>query len=334
MKEIYQNIFLETITYPDRHMSPRNLMVVKTPGRSLMVDTACPTEHDWKALDGMLKKLEIDYDKLDIFVTHDHPDHSGLVPELCDRGARVFMSPVERITRADLLHCYLVDRNARVANFRTVGVTPEKTPEVYQTMMEYTDRLYQANGGQRDFPYHPIRPGDVLRYGEYRFRVISLKGHTIGQCGLYEPEHELLFCGDQIMTTIVPIVGSQQKDWGLLKCYLNSLAELKDKYSHCRFLPCHYGPIRDVSAEVERIARGYMEKCSIMRGVLEESGELMTTRDVGVLSYGRSMGPPDFNHFVSCTQIWAKTFSCLEYMYGECMIRRSERDGIVYWQRK
>ena len=81
-----------------------------------------------------------------------------------------------------------------------------------------------------------------------------------------------------------------------------------------------------------RIIFGYMEKCEIMKHVLEEAGTALTTRDIGVRTYGRSQGPPDYAHFASCTQIWAKTFSCMEYMMGEGFIERSERDGIIYWK--
>ena len=84
--------------------------------------------------------------------------------------------------------------------------------------------------------------------------------------------------------------------------------------------------------EVNRIIYGYLEKCEIMKHVLEEAGTALTTRDIGVRTYGRSQGPPDYAHFASCTQIWAKTFSCMEYMMGEGFIERSERDGIIYWK--
>ena len=97
-------------------------------------------------------------------------------------------------------------------------------------------------------------------------------------------------------------------------------------------LPCHYDPIDDVGKEADRIIRGYMDKCTIMMQVLKESIEPLTTRDVGVRAYGRSEGPPDYAHFVSCTQIWAKTFSCLEYLYGEGFVKRTEKEGILYWE--
>lgn len=45
-QEIYHNLFQETISYSDRHMSPRNLYLIRQPGRSLMVDTSFRFEQD------------------------------------------------------------------------------------------------------------------------------------------------------------------------------------------------------------------------------------------------------------------------------------------------
>ncbi len=334
MEQIFENIFQETIIYPDRHMSPRNLYIVYGPERSLMVDTSFRFERDWEIVRHMIEGLGIPYEALDVFITHDHPDHSGLAPDLMELGARVYMNPEETRERYDLLHSYLADEESRIANLRTVGVTKEDTPEVYDTFMEYTSRAYTEHREARNIVFTPVHPGTVMEYGQYRFQVVSLKGHTFGQCGLYDQSHRLLFCGDQIMTTIVPIVGSQQKDLGLLKCYMESLGLLMKQFKDCHILPCHYGRLENMEQEANRIILGYLDKCEIMRGVLTENGGEMTTRDVGVRAYGRSQGPPDYEHFASCTQIWAKTFSCLEFLYGEGFVERSEREGIIYWKKK
>ena len=80
---------------------------------------------------------------------------------------------------------------------------------VYDTFMEYTTKAYASEKSPLELSFIPIHPGDILSYGGYHFEVKLLKGHTFGQCGLYEPEKKLMFMGDQLMTTIVPIVGTQ-----------------------------------------------------------------------------------------------------------------------------
>ena len=52
-----------------------------------------------------------------------------------------------------------------------------------------------------------------------------------------------MFVGDQLMTTIVPIVGTQETDLGMLKCYLDSLGDLK-LITKTLFSALHYGEIR------------------------------------------------------------------------------------------
>ena len=58
MREIKKNIFLETIPYENRHMSPRNLYIIRGEDRSLMVDTSNNTERDWNILKGRPMPLE------------------------------------------------------------------------------------------------------------------------------------------------------------------------------------------------------------------------------------------------------------------------------------
>lgn len=332
MEEVYKNIYEHTIRYPGQKYVPRNILIVKQPVRSLMVDTSVDSLQDREGIDNILKELEIDCQELDIFITHDHPDHSGLVPYYASKGARIFMNPDETKKRADLRHCYLSDEQTRMSSLRTVGVTPEYTPEVFQAIMEYTDRTYQQMGETIDFDFFPTPPGTVLHYGDFHFQVIPLRGHTNGQCGLFDAEHRVFFCGDQIMTDIVPIVCTQYKNWGMLRSYFSSLEQLKHQYSDCLFLSAHGGRIKDIGREVDRVIMSYIDKCSIMRQVLSEDGGFLTTRDVGVRAYGRSQGPPDYKHFMSCTQIWVKTFSCLEYLYGEGFLERKEEERILYWR--
>ncbi len=333
MQEIFPNIFLEIISYEDRHISPRNLYVIRdVAGRSLMIDTSFRMQRDWDIVQKMIEDLGIEYSSLDVFITHNHPDHTGLNPLLQEKGARVFMNPAEIKVRADLMHSYLCNQETRITNLRRMGITEDGTPEVYHAFMHYTDQAFRERRESVGFDFLPIEPGEMVRYGGYSFEVVLLAGHTVGQCGLYEKDHKILFCGDQIMSDIVPIVTTQQKDLELLRTYIDALDMMLRRFGDCHVLPAHYDINIDLLKEVNRVVIGYMDKSSIMLDVLKQNGEWMTTRDVGVRTYGRSQGPPGYKRFVSCTQIWAKTFTCLEFMYSEGFVDRAEYDDIIYWK--
>lgn len=70
------------------------------------------------------------------------------------------MNPDETKKRADLRHCYLADEATRIASLRTVGVTEEYTPELFGTIMEYTDRTYESIGKTEDFDFVPTAAGN------------------------------------------------------------------------------------------------------------------------------------------------------------------------------
>ena len=67
--------------------------------------------------------------------------------------------------------------------------------------------------------YKPIALGVVLHYGDYTFETIDLKGHTFGQLGLFDKEHKIFFCADQVIDGIVPIVATTYPDEHLLRDY-------------------------------------------------------------------------------------------------------------------
>lgn len=107
-----------------------------------------------------------------------------------------------------------------------VGVTKERTPDAWQEIKAGADQLARDNNVNFDFPFTPIAPGDRLSYGGYDFEVISLAGHTSGQCGLVERNAKLFFCADQVILGLVPIVITSGKDQHLLTEYFASLREL------------------------------------------------------------------------------------------------------------
>lgn len=104
MKTLAPNLYKVTLTNKAMRTSSRNLYMIKSDDRSLMIDTSWKVPECLNDMENALKELSIDYKDLDIFVTHNHADHSGYVSYFTDRGARAFMNPVEITEASDRYH--------------------------------------------------------------------------------------------------------------------------------------------------------------------------------------------------------------------------------------
>ena len=216
-------------------------------GRSLMVDAGFRNRDCLRVMEGVLEELGIRYDQLDIFLTHKHHDHCGLASVYAERGARLFLNRLEDRHCYDCLY-YSHSHGAAEDQpqvLRSVGVTPQDTPEVWEMFMEINRRAEGEKGWEFDIPgfyYTPASAGDVFCYGNYRFEAVELSGHTYGQLGLYDADKKVLFIADQVINGIVPIVGTSYPDEGLLARYFKSLEYIKHHYTDCLVLPAHDHP--------------------------------------------------------------------------------------------
>jgi glyoxylase-like metal-dependent hydrolase (beta-lactamase superfamily II) len=332
MKEIFPNIFCKIIEFEDKHALPRNLYIIKGGERSLMIDTTYRYKHAWNELNQMIQDLDIDYKKLDLFITHNHPDHVGYVYELQQLGVKVYMNPEEAELKTDILQCYLSKDSKEYVNLHTMGVTKERYPEDYDTIVMNLSRKLVEREEPYTFECVPVHPGDTLNYGEYSFKVVNLAGHTIGQCGLYDERNRILFSGDQLVSDTIPIEMSQKRNLHLLKIFFQSMEEISCLYKDCTVLPCHNSIILDPSVEAKRITESYLAQCNATYNVLKESQDWMVTRDIGVKVFGGKYYAKDYNKVTFCTHIWSKTFACLEYMYEMGTVARKEIDNIIYWK--
>jgi glyoxylase-like metal-dependent hydrolase (beta-lactamase superfamily II) len=82
MNEILPNLYCIKVPLPQNPLGFINSYVIKAKGRSLIIDTGMNQKECEDALHYGLNELGIDLKKADIFITHFHEDHIGLVPSL------------------------------------------------------------------------------------------------------------------------------------------------------------------------------------------------------------------------------------------------------------
>ena len=304
--------------------------------RSLMIDTGFGNEECYRRLKKGMEELGISCEQLDIFITHRHHDHSGLAGVFAKEGARIWMNPKEDHHAYD---CIIQKRGPESIQeqelvLQRVGITRRLEPGLWSKYKEVNQRVQQGRDWYflaPDFPYVPVHQGDQFCYGSYVFEAVELKGHTFGQTGLLDREHKILFCADQVIDGIIPIVPTSYPDEGLLKGYFQSLQWIKENLEDYLLLPAHKEPITQVRRVIDRIVFSYVDKVELMKRLISCSRRKMTTKEVAYLAYGIQDDMEDDPDFISHKMMITKTFSCLEYLYGEDFVVREEKDGTFYW---
>jgi len=334
MEELLKNIYIDQVELKVKDPPYLNICIVKGKDRSLLIDAGVgenlsPEYRDRVVTD--LRELKIDWKDLDCLITHSHLDHIGLVPFLRKKGVRIFMNPDEIPYASELIYYRAARESWRKELFESVGLSERKTPEAYDILWGYAERLCGQYDGVWEFPFEEIHPGDTLDYGGYDWKVVPLKGHTFGQVGLWDEKQKVIFCADHVMKNIAPIVSCTGGYRPYLEDYLNTMKQVKHTYAGCLFIPGHGPAFRDADQEADRIIYSYLSKCSLMYDTLRKAAEPMCIRDIGVVTYGREGHLPDYEKFHSCLLIWGKTYACLEYMKGRGLVKSEPDDGAEMW---
>lgn len=339
MKEILPGIYKVLLQTDRGNTTEINIFIIpgKKGERSLMIDAGFRDQNCLEKMEHVLEELHISYEDLDVFLTHKHHDHSGLASIYADRGATIYMNPQEERHHYDCLFysSQKTDPKEQDKVLHSVGVTPEKTPQIWEMFEQVRKEVENHSGWAfevRDFPYKSVSEGEKLHYGDYTFETIGLRGHTYGQLGLYDKEHKIFFCADQVINGIVPIVATTYPDEELLKSYFASLARFRKEFKDCLLLPAHNKEISDSKKVIDRIVFSYLDRVELMHNILEYGRKPMTIYQIATIAYGMPEVPKDTAEFIKLKMIMSKSFSCLEYLRGEDFAVREEKNGTFYWR--
>lgn len=350
MKEILPGIFevqLES-TSPDTSVINIYLIPGGKNDRVLMIDAGYRSRKNKEVMTRELADAGIPFDKLDVFLTHKHHDHTGLANFYADRNAVIYMNPKENIHPYDCLYFNNTPEamQEQVEVLKTVGVTKERTPVLWERYMEMNREIQKETldnmfNELTAYPYQPLEPGQVFPYGEYTFKTVLLKGHTYGQMGLYDEEHKIIFSADQMINGIVPIVGTSYLNDGLLEAYLKSVEEFPRRFQGYTVYPSHMEPFSNLEEISARILRSYQKKIAKAYDFIKEHPHKtdligMTVQEIAFLSYGLE-GDYGWDSMYQTKMIITKTFSTLEYLRTQGKVRIVDAvlpkdEGIIFWR--
>jgi len=243
MIEVAQNIYCFPVPLPGSPLKELNCYIVKGGGRNLMVDVGFNTKEGYAAVTAAFEELDISLAETDIFLTHLHADHTGLVESLKTGCGRIYIS--ERDSKR-------VERNFD-DNYWIEGLKIQDHmgfPDA--ETLDYKDHPAYRSGVLTPTDFYYVAEGFTVSIGGYDFAVIDLKGHTPGQIGLYDKEKSVLFCGDHILNKITPNINLWDFETDYLGVFLQNLRKVRD-LNIKTLLSAHRALIPDVNARIDML---------------------------------------------------------------------------------
>jgi glyoxylase-like metal-dependent hydrolase (beta-lactamase superfamily II) len=258
-EELYPGLYRIKIPLPNSPLKYLNSYIIKDDSKNLVIDTGLNRDVCKEAMLGGLSELGFDPDAIDIFITHLHADHFGLVRQIATEKSTIYFN------RPD---------SELIENWQG-----------FEPMIRYGGRngfpeealkeaLHQHPGYKYGTGWMPemslINDGDILRYGGYELTCIQTPGHTEGHTCLYEKNRRFLIAGDHILYDITPNIQCWSDESDPLGDYLASL----DKVSSLpveRVLPGHRNIFEDFTGRIEELKGHHMERLAEVEEILAAS---------------------------------------------------------------
>lgn len=297
-EEIRPNLFRIKIPLPESPLKYLNSYVIRDTKRNLIIDTGLNRKECLDAMLAGLKELGVELTRSDIFITHLHADHFGLVAKLASDSSDILFSRPEK----ELMESW----------------------EGFDSMIGYAG----ANGFPEDqlkaaLDKHPgnkygtdwipelkvLEDGDAIDVGDYHFKCVATPGHTMGHICLYEPAKKILVAGDHILIDITPNIQCWSDTQNPLKHYIESL----DKVSRLDIdlvLPGHRRLIEDHRARINELTAHHKNR-------LNEVLEILKTPDQHAFQIASRMtwdlAAESWDHF-PVAQKWFATGEALSHL--------------------
>lgn len=207
------------------NVGPVNVYLIKNDPLTL-IDVGPATPEARRFLQESLRHLGVDLKDIKrIVITHAHPDHCGLLPELTRlTGAAVYMHHDEGQKVRGGYEQYM----ALLPHLLETGIPREAINGIMN------NRGKTVRSQQHNVEYVGLQNDDKIDFDAGTLTVMHLPGHSPGHICLYDPVQKHFFSGDFLLSQITPnpIMEPDPVNPGrrlpTLKQYLTSLDVVED----------------------------------------------------------------------------------------------------------
>ena len=322
LEKVLDNIYQIKIPLPNNPLRELNSYLIKSRDKSLLIDTGFNVEESRKSLISSLEKLNIDFNKLDILITHLHADHSGQVYLFKETSPKIYAS----------------SKDGKAVNSMASGEQWKKLDKFIPLFDMDGQLSHKDNPGYRyssssEIDFEILEEGDLLSYGGYNFIVLNMPGHTRGMINLYEPNYKIYISGDHILDSITPNVsfwGFEEDD---LANYLKSLGKVRN-FDIDLILPSHRNIMSDHPRRVDEIIEHHMYRLEEVLKIFEKVDEKMTVKDVAS-KMKWEIRDDDWKDFPPAQKWFSlnEAMSHLVYLHNKGLIEANFEGDVIYFNR-
>jgi Acyl-CoA synthetases (AMP-forming)/AMP-acid ligases II len=246
------DVYRVTMPMLPRHAATTNAYLVAGPDGWLLVDPGAGNELAHGALLRSVEQLGAEI--TDVYLSHEHADHSGLVARWLGDGRLVRSAAAFGPSRV-------------VERFTAAGFSAEEVG-LYAAMQL---RAYPAD--VPELPSIQVGHGQRLTLAGLDARIVATPGHTDGHLCLYLPDSQLLFSGDHVLFDLPPGLFGESGD--PVASYFDSLSRVADLDVET-VLPGHGRPRgrQELDTRLRRLRRHHERRLNELVALVADSRPL------------------------------------------------------------
>lgn len=322
---LYENpeIYRMLIPLPENPLKTLNSYLIKLENRNLLIDTGFNRPECHEALIENLKELNVDMEKTDIFLTHLHSDHTGLINKIAHKNSKVYIGKIDYEYMFENLEGFNWEESEK--RFASEGFPYEIIERLRDTNQA---KIFAPDGM---FESILVEDGYKFNVDKLEFTVILTSGHTPGHTCLYLEKEKLLFSGDHILFDITPNITSWLRVKDSLRNYIESLEKIK-KLEITKTFPGHRATSDDVYSRIDEIIEHHKSRLTDTLEVIKEKSAKEGLTAYEIASFMKwNMRGKSWTEFPD-NQKWfavGETLSHLDYLFNENKIEKF-KDNDMY----
>jgi len=260
-------------------------------------------------------------DIADIYLTHTHADHCGLVEAIQEKsGARLHLTEIAR-----QVHAHFEEGGRLVAKARAFyarhGMSECDVAAVVEEIEDMKTRLPRLEVATL------LRANEVRRAGNRTFEVIFTPGHAAGHVCFFFRDEGLLLAGDHILPYIPPSLSPNIDDevFQPLSSYLASLTVIENLPVDS-IHPGHGTSFSGVRERIDEIRAHHALKKEALVALIGRTGQ--TTFGICARLIGEAAAAwDDWEKFMALNE----TYVYLQQLKKDGRIRETLTSGVLYY---